>query len=162
MFKFEHTKLNQEQFEQFAHLLKHYKSWYATSKIDVGKIKVKLNLPLTAIAVFKKQRGIRISLHLIERVHYLLDVLTFFSIIAPVDKNPLSTMHTFIDPVITLKKGNHEKLHYVLIIWSLWETKQNLANRIACKKYILPRIKGLVFSIFDMNSAYNQMSLGKS
>ena len=39
-----------------------FKQCYATSKFDVGKIKVELNLPFKVTAVFKKQRAIPIPL----------------------------------------------------------------------------------------------------
>ena len=62
MFNFEHTKLTQPQFEQLAQLLTLFHKCYATSKFDVGKIKVELNLPVKATANFKKQRATRIPL----------------------------------------------------------------------------------------------------
>ena len=46
MFIFEHTKLTQTVFEILAHLLTQFKKCYATSKFDVEKIEVELNLPL--------------------------------------------------------------------------------------------------------------------
>ena len=55
MSNFEHTKLTQPQFKQLALLLTQFKQCYSTSKFDVGKIKVELNLPLKSTAVFKKQ-----------------------------------------------------------------------------------------------------------
>ena len=62
MFNFEHTKLTQTQFEKIAQLLTQFRKCYATSKFDVGKTKVELNLPLKATAIFKKQRATRIPL----------------------------------------------------------------------------------------------------
>ena len=53
MFDFEHTKLTQPKFEELAKLLIQLQQCYATSKFDVGKIKVELNLPLKAKAVFQ-------------------------------------------------------------------------------------------------------------
>ena len=55
MFNFEHTKLTQTQFEQLAQILKQFKKCYATSKFDVMKIKVELNISLKATNIFKKQ-----------------------------------------------------------------------------------------------------------
>ena len=91
MFNFEYTKLTQTQFEQLAQLLTEFKKCYAISKFDVGKIKVELNLPLKATAIFKKQRTTRIPLQLQDRVQYLLDILTHFDIIAPVNTDSLTT-----------------------------------------------------------------------
>ena len=81
----EHTKLKQTQFEKLAQLLTHFQNCYATSDFDVGKIEVELNLPLKATAIFKKQRATRILLQLQDRVQHLLDILTHFDIIAPVN-----------------------------------------------------------------------------
>ena len=64
MFNFEHTKLTQTQFEELAQLLTQFRDCYATSKFDVGKVKVEFNLPLKATAVFKKRRATRIPLQL--------------------------------------------------------------------------------------------------
>ena len=55
IFNFEHTKKTQTQFEKLAQLLRQFKKCYATTKFDVGKIKVELNLPLKSTAIFKKQ-----------------------------------------------------------------------------------------------------------
>ena len=67
MFNFEHTKLTQQQFEHLAELLIQYKQYYATSKFVVGKVKVELNLPLKATAVFKKQRELNKNATSIKR-----------------------------------------------------------------------------------------------
>ena len=64
MFNFELTKLAQSQFEKLAQLLTQFQNCYSTSKFDVGKIKVELNLPLKSTAIFKKQRSTRIPLQL--------------------------------------------------------------------------------------------------
>ena len=42
MFNFEHTKLTQTQIEGLAQLLTRFKQCYATSKFDVGNVKVEL------------------------------------------------------------------------------------------------------------------------
>ena len=102
MFNFEHTKLKQTQIVQLTQLLLQYKHCYATSIFDVGKTKDKLNLPLKAIEVFKKQRVTRITLQLHERVQHLLNILTHFEIIAHVNTDSLTTRNKFIIPVIIL------------------------------------------------------------
>ena len=61
MFKFEHTKLTQTKFEKLEQLLTQFKQCCETSKFVVGKIKVELNLPLIATAIFKKQRATPIT-----------------------------------------------------------------------------------------------------
>ena len=85
MFNFEQTKLPQTNFEQLAQLLMQFQKCYATSKFDVGKIKLELNFLLKATAIFKKQRATRIPLQLQNRVQHLLDILTHFDIIATVN-----------------------------------------------------------------------------
>ena len=105
MFNFELTELTQAQIEELAKPLIQFKQCYATSNIDVGKIKVELNLPLKATAVFIKQRATRIPLQLQDRVQNLLDILTHFDILGPVNTESLNTGNTFINPVTILKKG---------------------------------------------------------
>ena len=106
MFNFEHTKSTQTQFEELAQLITRYKQ----SKFHVGKIEVELNLPLKAAAVFKKQRSTRIPLHLQDRVQHLIDILTHFDIIAPVNTDSLTMGNTFIDQVMIIKKGESLKI----------------------------------------------------
>ena len=159
MFNFEHTKLTQTQFEELAQLLIQFRKRYATSKFDVGKIKVELNLPLKATAIFKKRRATRIPLQLQDRVKHLLDMLTQFDKIAPVNTDNLTTGNTFINPVIIHKKG--ESLKIVLdarqLNTMIDETKSSWPTEPI--QIILTRSKGPIFSIADMDSAYNQMPL---
>ena len=109
-FNFDHTKLTQTQFEQLAHFFRKFRHCYATSKFDVGKTKVELKQPLKETAVFKKQRATRMPLQLQERVQHLLDIITHFDIIAPVNTDSLTAGNTFINPVIILKKEIRFKL----------------------------------------------------
>ena len=46
MFDFQHSHLTQEEFEKIVTIILKYKQVYATTKFDVGKTKVKLNLPM--------------------------------------------------------------------------------------------------------------------
>ena len=161
MFNFEHTELTQTQFKQLAQLLTQFKKWYPTSNFDVGKIKVELNLPLKATAIFIKQRDTRIPLQLQDRVPHSLNILTHFDIIAPVNKDSLTTGNPFINPVNILKKG--ESLKIVLdarqLITMIDETKGSWP--VEPTQIILTQIKAPIFSIADMNSSYNQLPLDK-
>ena len=109
--------------------------------------------------MFKKQRATRIPLQLQEKVQHLLDILTHFDIIASVNTESLTTGNTFINPVIILKKG--ESLKIVLDARQL----NTMSDETKCSwpiepiQIILKRIKGPIFSIADMNCAYNQMPL---
>ena len=161
MLNFEHKKLTQSQFKKLAQLFTQFKQCYATCVFDVGKIKVELILPLKTTAVFKKQKSTHISLQLQDRVQHLLDFLTHFDIITPVNTDSLTTGTTFINPVIVLKKG--ESLKIVLDARQL----NTIIDETTCSWPIEPiqitrtRIKGPMFSIADMKSAYNQMLLDK-
>ena len=63
-------------------------------------------------AVFDKQRISKEPIHLRERIQKLLDVLKKYDIIAPLNKEQLSTGNTFRNPAIILRKG--ESLTIVL------------------------------------------------
>ena len=54
MFEFQHSHLTQEEFEKVVTTILQYKQVYATTKFDVGKTNVKLNLPMKKDAIFKK------------------------------------------------------------------------------------------------------------
>ena len=103
MFDFQHPHLSQKEFEKVVTIILDYKQVYATTKFDVGKTKVKLNLPMNKDAIFKKQRKSKVPIHLRERIQKLLDVLKKYDIIAPVNKEQLST-------VIILSKGESLKI----------------------------------------------------
>ena len=161
MFNFEHTNLTQTQFEELAQLLTQFKKCYATSKFDVGKVKIELNLPLKATAIFKKQRATPIPQQLQDRVKHLLDILIHFDIKAPVNTDSLTTGNTFINPVIILKK--RESLKIVLDARQLntMIDETNYSWPIEPIQVIVTQNKGPIFSIAEMNSAYNQMPLDK-
>ena len=75
MFDFQHSHPIQEQFDKIVDIILKYRNVYATTKFDVGKTKVKLNLPMKKDAIFKKQRINKVSIHLRDRIQKLLDVL---------------------------------------------------------------------------------------
>ena len=75
MFDFQHSHLTQNEFEKVVTIILDYRQVYATTKFDVGKTKLKLNLPIKKDAVFKKQRISKVPIHLRERIQKLLDVL---------------------------------------------------------------------------------------
>ena len=110
MFDFQQSHLTQEDFEKRVTIILEYKQVYATTKFDVGKTKMKLNLTMKKDATFKKQRISKVPKHLRERIQKLLDVLKKYDIIAPVNKEQLSTGNTFTNPVIILRKGESLKI----------------------------------------------------
>ena len=105
MFYFEHSQITQNEFNKLAKQLLKYSTIYATSKYDVGKVSSSLHLPLKPDAVFKKQRAIKVPIHLHDNVNRLLDILEQYEIISPVNKEEQPKGNTFINPVIILAKG---------------------------------------------------------
>ena len=159
MFNFQHSQITQDEFDKLAKQLIKYSSVYATSKFDVGKISSSLHLPLKPDAVFKKQRAIKVPIHLHDKVNRLLDILEQYKIISPVNKEEQPKGNTFINPVIILAKG--ESLKIVLDARYL----NSLIDELKCNwpiepiQVILTKINGKYFTSADMNSAYNQMPL---
>ena len=74
-FQHSHSHLTQNEFEKVVTIILDYSQVYATTKFDVGKTKVKLNLPIKKDAIFKKERISKVPIHLRERIQKLLDVL---------------------------------------------------------------------------------------
>ena len=107
----------------------------------------------------KKQRISKVPIHLRERIQKLLDVLKNNDIIAPVNKEQLSTGNTFTNPVIILRKG--ESLKIVLdaryLNSMIDESKSNWP--IEPVDVALTRINGTIFTTADLNSAYSQIPL---
>ena len=56
MFDFQHSLLTQEEFEKIVTIILEYKQVYATTKFDVGRTKVKLNLPNKKRCNFQKNK----------------------------------------------------------------------------------------------------------
>ena len=75
MFDFQHSHSTQSEFEKVVTIILDYRQVYATTKFDVGKTKLKLNLPIEKGAIFKKQGISKVPIHLRERIQKLLDVL---------------------------------------------------------------------------------------
>ena len=159
MFNFQHSHLTQNEFEKVVTIILDYRQVYATTKFDVGKTKVKLNLPIKKDAIFKKQRISKVPIHLRERIQKLLDVLEKYDIIAPVNKEQLSPGNTFTNPIIILRKG--ESLKIVLDARYL----NSMIDESKCNwpfepvDVALTRINGTIFTTADLNSAYNQIPL---
>ena len=134
MFDFQHSHLTQDDFEKVVTIILDYKQVYETTKFDVGKTKVKLNLPMKKDAVFKKQRISKVPIHLRERIQKLFQV--------------------FI-----LRKG--ESLKIVLdaryLNSMIDESKCNWP--IEHVDVALIRINGTIFTTADLNSAYKQLPL---
>ena len=55
MFDFQHSHLTQEEFEKVVKIMLDYRQVYATTKFDVGKTKVKLNLPIKKMQYSKNK-----------------------------------------------------------------------------------------------------------
>ena len=159
MFDFQHSHLTQEEFEKIVTIILEYKQVYATTKFDVRKAKVKLNLPMKRMQLSKKQRISKVPIHLRERIQKLLDVLKKYDIIAPVNKEQLSTGNTFTNPVIILRKRESLKIvfdaRYLNSV--IDESKCNWPTEPV--DVALTRINGTIFTTVDLNSAYNQIPL---
>ena len=94
-----------------------------------------------------------------KKIQKLLDVLKKYDVIAPVNKEQLSTGNTFTNPVIILRKG--ESLKIVLdaryLNSMIDESKCNWP--IEPVEVALTRINGTIFTTADLYSAYNQIPL---
>ena len=55
MFDFKHSHLTQEEFEKIVTIILENKQVYATTRFDVGKTKVKLNLPIKKMQISKNK-----------------------------------------------------------------------------------------------------------
>ena len=98
MFDFQHSHLTQREFEKLVTIILEYKQVYATTKFDVGKTKVKLNLPMKKDAIFKKTENKQSTNTPQRKNPKPLDGLKKYDIIAPVNKEQLSTGKTITNP----------------------------------------------------------------
>ena len=150
MFDFQHSHLTQTQFEKVVEIILKCKHVYATTKFDVGKTKVKLNIPMKTDAIFKKQRISKVPIHLRERIQKLLDV--FSKIIAPLNKEQLSKGNTVTNPVTILRNGESPRI--VLDARYL----NNMIEKSKCHWPIEPvdvaltRLNGTIFTTADRYS----------
>ena len=105
----------------------------------------------------KKQRISKVPIHLRERIQKLLDVLKKYVIVAPVNKEQLSTGNTFTNPVIILRKGEEIVLDARYLNSMIDESKCNWS--IEPVDLALTRTNGTIFTRADLYSAYNQIPL---
>ena len=136
-----------------------YRNVYATAKFDIGKTKLKLNLPMKKDANFRKQRLGKVSVHLRVRIQKLLDVLKKYDIISPVNKEQLSTGNTFTNPVIILRKGESLKIGLDARYLNSVIDESNCNWPIELADVALTRINGTIITTADLNSANNQIPL---
>ena len=57
MFDFQHSHLTKEQFDKIVDIILKYRNVYATTKFDVGKTKIKLNLPIKKMQSSKSRES---------------------------------------------------------------------------------------------------------
>ena len=152
MFNFQHSQITQNEFDKLAKQLINYSSVYATPKIDVGKVRSSLHLPLKPDEVFKKQRASKVPIHLHDKVNKFLNILEQYEILSPVNKEEEPKGNTFINPVIILAKG--ESLKIVLDARYL----NSLINESKCNwpiepiQVILTKICGKYFKFMENTS----------
>ena len=159
MFNFQHSQITQKEFEQLADLLFKYPKVYATSKFNAGKVNSPLNLPLKPDAVFKKQRASKVPIPLQDKINRLLEILGQYEIISPVNKEEQQKVNTFINPVIILAKRESLKIFLDARYLNSLIDESKFIWPIEPIQVILTKINGQKFTLADMNSAYNQMSL---
>ena len=159
MFNFQHSQITQKEFEQLADLLFKYPKVYATSKFNVGKVNSPLNLPLKPDATFKKQRASKVPIPLQDKINRLLEILGQYEIISPVNKEEQQKGNTFINPVIILAKRESLKIFLDARYLNSLIDESKFIWSIEPIQVILTKINGQKFTLADMNSAYNQMSL---
>ena len=159
MFNFQHSQITQKEFEQLADLLFKYPKVYATSKFNAGKVNSPLNLPLKPDAVFKKQRASKVPIPLQDKINRLFEILGQYEIISPVNKEEQQKVNTFINPVIILAKRESLKIFLDARYLNSLIDESKFIWPIEPIQVILTKINGQKFTLADMNSAYNQMSL---
>ena len=110
-------------------------------------------------AIFKKQRISKVPIHLRKKIQKFLDVLKKYDIIAPVNKEHLSTGNTITNPVIIQRKGESSKiiLNARYLNSMIDESKCNWP--IEPVDVALTLINEKIFTTADLNSAYNQIPL---
>ena len=87
--------------------------------------------------------------------------MTSFDILAPVNTDSPTTANTFINPVIIRKKGESLKIVLDARQLNTMSDETKCSWPIEPKQIILTRFKGPIFSIADVNNAYNQKQLVK-
>ena len=159
MFDFRHSHLTQEKIDKIIDPNLNYRNVYATTKFDVEKTKVKLNLPMKKDSVFKKQRVSKVPIHLRDRIQKLLDAFKKYDIILPVNEEQLSTGNRFTNPVIIQRKGESLKIVLDARYLNSMIDESTCNWRIEPVDVALTRINGTIFTTADLNSAYNQNPL---
>ena len=101
----------------------------------------------------------KVLIHLRERIQKLLDVLKKYHIIAPVNKEQLSTGNTFTNPVIILRKGESLKILLGARYLNSMIDESKCNWPIEPVDVALTPINEKIFTTADLNSAYNQIPL---
>ena len=107
----------------------------------------------------KKQRISKVPIHLREIIQKLLDLLKKYDIIAPVNKEQLSTGNTFTNPVLKLRKGESLKIVFDARYLNSMMDESKWNWPIESVDVALTRTNGTIFTTADLISAYNQIPL---
>ena len=116
MFDFQLSHLTLEQFDKVVEIILKYRNVYATTKLDVGKTKVKLALPMKKDAIFKKERVSKVPFHLRDRIQKLLDDLKKYDKISSVKKGIAFSWRYIYGPSDYFTKGRITKNRFRLTI----------------------------------------------
>ena len=131
---------------------------YSQHKFDVGKTRQRFHVTLKPNVELKRQRPIKVPLHLKEKLEKLLTQLRDADIIREMgDDDEMGSL--FVNPIILLPKNDFVKIVIDASYLNSVTDPTNYSWPFEPVQMIMTMVNGKVFSVSDLSCAYHQLPL---
>ena len=134
------------------------KDVYSLHKFDVGETRQKFHVTLKPNVDLKRQRAIKVPLHLKDKLEKLLTQLKDAGIIREMgDDEEMGSL--FVNPIILMPKNDYVKLVIDAPYLNSVTDLTNYSWPLKPVQLITTRVNGEFFSVSDLSCAYHQVPL---
>ena len=157
-FDFQYSDITDNEMTLLVDMLIDSKDVYSLHKFDVGKTRQKFQVTLKPNVELKRQRAIKMPLHLKDKLEKLLTQIKDADIIREMgDDDEVGSL--FVNPIILMPKNDYVKLvidaRYLNSVTDL----TNYSWPLEPVQMIMTRVNGKFVSVSELSCAYHQVPL---
>ena len=157
-FDFQHSNITDNEMTLLIDMLIDSKDVYALQKFDVGKTRQKFHVSLNPNGELKRQRSIKVPLHLKPKLEKLLTQPKDADIIREMgDDDEMGSL--FVNSIILMPKNDYVKQFIDARYLNSVTDFTNYSWPLEPVQMIITRVDGKFFSVRDLSYAYHQVPL---
>ena len=157
-FSFQFSDIAGEEMTFLIDMLIDSRDVYSQHKFDVGKTRQKFHVTLKPNVELKRQRTIKVPLHLKEKLEKFLTQLRDADSIREMgDDHEMGSL--FVNPIILMPKRDYVKLVIDARFLNSVTDLTNYSWPLEPVQMIMTRVNGNFFSVSDLSCAYHQVPL---